>query len=308
MIGRWCLYLAVLLGSVVFYWAYQQWLAWLLLVTVLILPLLILVVSLPAMLSMRLRIRCAGLLEIGMEERPEFLVRCVLPVPPHRGRIRVTRTITGENWNLKLGDALPTEHCGQLVCKLQKVYVYDYLCLFRLPVYRKENGAAIVRPAAMAVNALPDLEQYMARAWRPKPGGGFAENHELRLYRPGDNLNQVHWKLTAKTGKLVIREAMEPHKGLVLLTMDLLGSGEELDRKFGRLLWIGRHLLQQGLSYELHALTGSGIQTWEITHETQLQKAVDRLLCQPPAQSGSVRERQIAASWHFHIGGEKDEA
>ena len=59
----------------------------------------------------------------------------------------------------------------------------------------------------------PDLDRYIARAWKPKSGGVCRRNHELRLYRPGDSLNQVHWKLTAKTGKWMIRQPMEPQRG-----------------------------------------------------------------------------------------------
>ena len=54
MIRRWCLYLAVMLGLIVFYIAYQKWMAWLLLLAVLWLPAFSLLVSLPAMLTVRL--------------------------------------------------------------------------------------------------------------------------------------------------------------------------------------------------------------------------------------------------------------
>jgi hypothetical protein len=97
------------------------------------------------------------------------------------------------------------------------------------------------------VDDLPSLARYAGRAWKPKPGGGFAENHEIRLYRPGDKMNQIHWKLSSKMNKLMVREAMEPVQDRVLVEMILRGTPEELDRKFGRLLWTGNYLLEQGL-------------------------------------------------------------
>ena len=308
MVRRWILYLVILLGSIAFYVANQQWLGWMLLVLVLAIPFFSLLVSLPAMLSARASVRCAGILEKHMEEVPNFHLVCRFPLSLTRGKIRVRRTITGESWILKPKEKLPTDHCGQLVCQPEKLMIYDYLALFRLKVTKKKSTSVIVRPDRISMDAPPDLDRHLSRSWKPKPGGGFSENHELRLYRPGDSLNQVHWKLTAKTGKLVVREAMEPQLGRMLLTMNLRGSPEILDRNFAELLWMGRHLLQMGMRFEIHVLTGIGAWMRTVTNEPELEKAIDDLLSQPPAEEGSILDRQIPASWRCHIGGETGEA
>lgn len=307
MVRRWILYLVILLGSIGFYVANQQWLGWFLLVLALTVPFFSLLVSLPAMLSTRATVRCAGVLEKHMDEIPTFSLICKFPLPPSRGKIRVSRTITGESWILKSGDKLPTDHCGQLVCRPEKLVIYDYLALFRLKVTKKQSASAIVRPDKISMDAPPELDRHLSRSWKPKPGGGFAENHELRLYRPGDSLNQVHWKLTAKTGKLVVREALEPQLGRMLITMNLRGTPEILDRNFAELLWMSRHLLQLGMRFELHVLTGSGVWMRTVTNDPELEKAMDELLSQPPAATGSILDRQTSASWRCHIGGESGE-
>lgn len=307
MIKRWLIYLATLLGSILFYWAHHGWLAWLLLLFVLTLPLFSLLVSLPAMLTVRVGVRCAGILQMGEAETPALTVRCKLPAPPVRGRIRVKRTLSGESRLLKPGGQLPTGHCGQLLCSPERVSVYDYLGLFRLTVHRRQRAAAVVRPQSLAMTPPAQLDRWAARSWKPKPGGGFSENHELRLYRPGDSLNQVHWKLTAKTGKLMIREAMEPLQGLVLLCITVQGSDEELDRKFGRLHWMGNYLLQQELRYELRALTGQGQLAIPVSCEHDLICAIDRLLSMPAAAESAEMNTEPAA-WQLHIGGDADEA
>ena len=153
----------------------------------------------------------------------------------------------------------------------------------------------------------PDLNQFIARSWRPKFGGGFAENHELRPYRPGDSLNQIHWKLSAKTGDLILREPMEPNGNLVLVTMDLNGTPEELDHKFGRLLWPSGYLLENGLRHELRVLTADGPVSCPIINEPALTAAVDALLC-CPAGDGTLLDADCGAAWQFHIGGWDHEA
>lgn len=307
MVRRWILYLAVLAGLTVFNWAYQAWFSWLVLQGVLYLPVVSLVMSLPAMLLTKLWVAGPSYLPQETEQKAWISANGALPAPPYSGRIRVTRTTTGETWLLKAGNPLPTEHCGQLQCRAVRGRIYDYLGLFFLPVKQKGMTSVIVRPKEKKLERFPQLERYISTAWRPKPGGGFAENHELRLYRPGDNLTQIHWKLSAKTGKYIVREALEPVSGRVLLEMELRGDAAALDQKFGKLLGISSYLLRLGLRHELRVLTGNGVQCLVVSGKEQQAAAVDMLLSMPPAAPETELET-IAAAWQYRIGGGDDEA
>lgn len=308
MIRRWIVFLAAVLGCLVLYTAYQGWLAWLLLLAVLLLPLLSLVLSLPAMLTLTLTPVGLGAVTRGSPAALRARIRCPLPAPIYTCRLRVTRPLTGESRLLSAGDPLPTEHCGQLLIRPDRCRVYDYLCLFRLKIRRIGESELLVRPQPSKAAPPRDLERFLARSWQPKRGGGFSENHELRLYRPGDGLNQIHWKLTAKTGKLMIREPMEPRRGLAVITMDLSGTPDELDRKLSRLLGLSGYLLERELPFELRALTGDGLLIRHIARPGELTEALDALLRSQAAREGSVLDRPMPASWHCHIGGEPDEA
>ena len=308
MAGRRLIYLAALAGSVVFYIAYGQWLSWLVLVIVLALPWFSLALSLPAILTFRAVPDGPAVLTTGEQGELWVLGSSPWPMPLFRGRLKLTRCRTGESWIYQEKGDLPVRHCGGLTVTLEALRIYDYLGLFSFPVRCREKKMLIIRPKPLPMTLPADLERIVPRAWRPKFGGGFAENHELRLYRPGDSLNQIHWKLSAKTGSLTIREAMEPVQGLILLTMDLQGSHEEVDRKFGRLLWLGNRLLRFGLPFELHCLTADGVMTYSIARRKDLKQAVDDLLCRGAAPEGTMDTRNHAAVWHCHIGGDAHEA
>ena len=308
MAGRRLLYLAVLASCVLFYIAYGQWLSWLVLVTVLAAPWFSLVLSLSAIFTFRINASVPRFLEPGMSENLWLVGSCALPMPPFRGRLKLKRLISGESWYYQDREDLTADHCGGIQVTPEAVRVFDYLGLFSFPVRCREKYIVLVRPQAMPVKLEQEVRRHIACSWTPKPGGGYAENHELRSYRPGDSLNQVHWKLSAKTGSLVIREPMEPRQGLVLLTMNLRGTLAELDRKFGRLLWLGEYLLEQNVPFVLQVLTGEGLLTYSIPATQQLTEAIDSLLCKKAAQEGDLRQRETAAVWHCHIGGEPDEA
>lgn len=308
MIKRWCIYLVALLGCLTLYAVNQGWFAWILLLSALWLPVLSLVLSLPAILSIQVKIETGGVISAGSPLSLVTRVVCPLPVPEYRCRVRITRKMTERSVLLSANDAIPTEHCGNLECTPEKCWVYDYLCLFHFPIRKVEGSVLTVRPLPVALPLLEELDALQARAWQPKPGGGFAENHELRLFRPGDSMNQVHWKLSAKTGKLTVREAMEPARGRILLTMELRGSEEELDRKLGRLYWLSTNLLQKGMFHELHALTGKSMIQKKITSEQTLHDALDQLLDAPVLTSGGKVTVPQWVIWHYHIGGGTDEA
>ena len=314
---NWLLYLLGLGAAVVFHTYYFGWYSWFILVLAVCLPWFYFLVSLLAMIRVRLYLEVPD--RCFREESAYVTMRAAngfLPMPKCRFRLKIESVMTGEtallpqqttgqgSWYLPLN----TVHCGVLRCTTEKGRVYDYLGLFRLRVRREGMRSLMVRPRPVAMDEPPDLNRYLAKGWRPKPGGGFAENHELRLYRPGDNLRQIHWKLTAKTGKLILRESMKPERGKAILTLDLNGSMEELDRKMGQLLWLSRYLLDMEVAHEIYALTGNGVSCCRVNDEPSMYRAVDSLLWEPVAKSGSIQDRKIPASWACHIGGKTDEA
>ena len=307
MILRRLLYLGCLAGSLVFYFYYQQWMSWVILLSVAALPWISLLLSLPAMLQFRAELEAPAFVLMGDEAEGFLWGLSKLPQPLFQGRILLKNLNTGETRRHDPLKPLPTAHCGGWSITARNVRVCDYLGLFRCKVKQVHSHTMIVRPRPLAMAQSPALRKALAHSWRPKFGGGYAENHELRLYRPGDNLNQIHWKLSAKTGDLILREPMVPNVGRAVLTLDLCGTPEELDRKLGRLQWLSLDLLEQHLPHEIRCLTGSGVIVHFISNEKELTAAMDDILCHPLVSEGTLRERMVGAVWQYHIGGDGNE-
>ncbi len=307
MAGRRIVYFTALTGAVVFYWAYSAWLSRLLLMAVVFFPWLSLLLSLPAMVSCKVSLQCPEFVTVGIPARTGLAVACRLPVPLIGGKLRLQLLNQKKRTRIPPESALPTNHCGALRVQGRYLWVCDYLGLFRLPVRVKEDRLVLVRPVATLPEPLPDLSQYLCSITRPKPGGGYAENHELRLYRPGDNLRQIHWKLSAKTGDLIIREPMEAQKDAAMVSLELSGSPEQVDQKLGRLLGISRYLAENGIKHRIFCYTGTGMEILAVTNEQEAQDAVDILLQLPLAAEGDIPTYPKAV-WRYHIGGDGNEA
>ena len=305
MIGRRIVYLGVLAGCLVFYFCYQLWLSWVLLLAVAILPWLSLLLSLPAMIQFRAEVELPAHARRGDTVHSFLWGLSHLPQPRFLSKLIREDLLTGKAVRHRSRHPLPTQHCGGIRIRVKRLRICDYLGLFALPVRAPAPKTMVVRPEPVPMEDMPDLSHCLPRAWKPKHGGGFAENHELRLYRPGDGLNQVHWKLSAKTGQLILREPMEPIRDRLVLTMDLKGN---IDFKCGQLLWLSRNLLEQQTEHEIRCLTADGVVIHAVTNEDELTAAMDDLLCHPMITAGTLRDRVAGAVWQYHIGGEADEA
>lgn len=255
-----------------------------------------------------MELEVASEIPMGSTEKINLKVFSKLPLPPHESKVRITKPLTGESWILKSGTKVPTEHCGKLYIELYKPDVFDYLGIFRLKVKNTAGQTVLVLPEPVEMEIPPHLTKLMEPYWQRKPGGGFAENYEIRQYHPGDQLNQIHWKLSAKVGELMLREPMEPARGLMLLTMDLNGTASDLDRKLGQLLWLSQWLLEQEIPFDIRVLTAKGIESWTVRCKEDVNQCIISLLGASFAREGSIRDKFFKAAWRHHIGGEQGEA
>ena len=296
-------YGAALLVCLIFCIANGLWFSWILLLAAAALPWLSLLLSLRSMVTARMELRAPRRVQAeepcsvtaALQSKGIFL--------PSYARLQVYASLTGETRTLRPGEELPTRHCGALTVTPLRPFCCDPLCLWRRHFRKMPPLTVYVFPRRQKQDPPAGLEQHLSAAWRPRPGGGFSEQHELREYRPGDSLNQIHWKLSAKTGGLMIREPMEPLHTRMLLTLDLQGSPDELDHKLGRLLWLGEYLLEQTLTFSVLALTGDGLLEQSVASAEDLQTCMEALLSAAPAAGGSVLDHPVQAAWRYHIGG-----
>lgn len=310
----WLIYILGLSAAAVFHAYYFGWFSWFLLVLVLCLPVFVLLVSLPAMVRVRLHVDTPP---FCLREEPAYVTlraaNGFLPMPRCRFRLYISSVMTGQTVVLKQQTTgqdswyvpLDTGHCGVLRCTTGKGRVYDYLGLFWLPIRSGDAAELVVRPKAVPPENMPNLSQFLARRRQPKPGGGFSEEHELRDYRPGDSLREIHWKLSVKTDRLIVREAQEPVRGLVLLTLDLMHSAEHVDSVLEQLLWLSGWLLEHDTEHQVLWIDPRDCQmaSAAVRSGEELQSLLDRLLrASLREDTPSIAQRRFAgASWRYHI-------
>ena len=293
-------YCLALVGCGFYYLTFGRWLSWIFLLGLLVLPAVSLALSIPAIWDLQLSTAGADKLLVGEKGELLLMGSSNFPMPPFHGKIVLRDLRTGEKHLYREESGFVPNHFGGVSVEIEKGRVMDYLGLFVFPVRRKTAGSLLVRPKAVAMENLPETVIAPPLRWKPSLQR-LGENHELRPYRPGDSLNTVHWKLSAKTGSLTVRETMEPLKQTACLTMNLWGGPEALDERMGKLLWLGNFLLEKGMQPIILVTTGEGLLRLEPEDEGQLRGAVDTILCAPKSEENVLPE-PVGASWHCCLG------
>lgn len=135
----------------------------------------------------------------------------------------------------------------------------------------------------------------------PDLGGGWGDGtagpspdaelvRGLRDYLPGDRLRQVHWRATAHTGELVVKETEEPQAPVLHLVLDLGGGGEAGEAAAGRCAWYAGEALRRGYQVTLTTMEDGH----PLTDATASMLLVNRRLAragrgEPPRPKGVAR-------------------
>ena len=282
------LFYLLILGAVwLFRMAYIGWLGPYLFSCVLWIPPVLLLLSLPSMLRMRLRMEVSPTLTRNEDGHLtlHFEGRSLLPLRRVTIWFEVENRFTGEVKKNKYNYQglttsrgqvpLPTDFCGQLQCRVTRVECRDLLGLLALRRKCPDPVITTVLPAAIPPDIVPDLDFALDTAvqLKPKYGGGYSEEHDLREYRPGDTVNSIHWKLSSKTDEVIVREPLISANQDVFLVLGRIGKE---DRGLELLYWLSLELCAREISHTLVA-----DKLYDVGNEAETTDALCTILANP---------------------------
>ncbi|MGN0709287.1 MAG: DUF58 domain-containing protein [Anaerovoracaceae bacterium] len=130
---------------------------------------------------------------------------------------------------LRSGDSC----CGRIEAGVTNAYVTDPLKIFRKKVRSSGKASAIVTPSLSEISIPAGfLESYDMRSYvysQYRKGSDTAETFGIREYENGDSVRNVHWKLSAKMGGLMVKIPSYPvENNIIVILNNCLERGEEL--------------------------------------------------------------------------------
>jgi len=171
----------------------------------------------------------------------------VLPIPRIDLRLTSTSQFTGEvkmeAYSLSVDGKCVTKavckmnakYCGNIEFGIMYMIIYDFLGLWKIkiPASRSINVSILPNTVEVINNMLKGstevfLEEdiYSTR----RSGDDPSEIFRIREYAEGDKLNRMHWKLSAKTGTLIIKDFGLPLDSSVVILTELYYMDQDTER------------------------------------------------------------------------------
>lgn len=263
MTGRRITYIALLVVAVVLHLAYGQYATHYMVIFLLCIPVLSLLLSLPAAISARTKLYGGDVVRRGRKSRVRMTAGCGRFFPPEIWNVTVEAqnlftgsTVTRRNIRLDDEDnrtmvfSPDTSQIGVVRFRIKRAYITDRLGLIPIPVKKGGTASTLVLPDTEMPVPEPALIDRSVGILKPKLGG-FSEEHELRPYREGDPLNLIHWKLSGKFDEYIIREPQEVTRKEILLVADLPPLYEDHRSVLEQLCYLNDQLISQQIPYTL---------------------------------------------------------
>ena len=193
-----------------------------------LLPLLCLPVNLYAAKKLRLAVRLpvnlrkseSGVAELTVQN-PTWLPICQIAC-----RVCLENQLNGETQIVHVSGgiwpkskrpmkiSLQSPWCGRVRLNVESARLYDCFGLIGVKIQLDAHGACVVQPDTFlqtlvispAAAHIDDTEDYS----NERPGYDLSEMFQIRDYVPGDSQRQIHWKLSHKYGKLIVKDPSLP--------------------------------------------------------------------------------------------------
>ncbi len=154
--------------------------------------------------------------------------------------------------------------CGALRFSIEKPRALDVLGLFRFPLRTAPPPALLLQrpplPEEMPGLPPPVLQQgtlAVGVVQHPQPGA-LREPGDVREYRPGDAVRAIHWKLTAKLDRPMVREAGPSALSVPHLCFDFFGEPGSVCGVLGRVEALSAALGAMERMHGIHWLAEDG--------------------------------------------------
>lgn len=170
----------------------------------------------------------------------------VLPIPAAVCRVFAVNQLNGSQSTIRVKTWLPprkeqtvpvkigSDYCGRLRLSVERITLYDCFGVLGVRAPMDSVAHVTVQPDTFEpeISLLPwegsadESEVYS----QERPGSDFTEVFQIREYVPGDSPKQVHWKLSSKFDRLIVRDPALPITRNVLVFWERTGESGDLQR------------------------------------------------------------------------------
>lgn len=202
--------------------------------------------------------------------------------------------VRGSGWKESFSVSSP--YCGYIVAEIYQTLLLDWFGFLTIKADIHGVGKISVLPDTFPMSVSAEVSMAQATdsdMWSEyKKGEDYSEVFALREYVPGDSIRQIHWKLSSKISRPVVREASYPIEKSLLLFWDknMQATAGMMDVMAEIVSTVARELAGQGVQYSLGWTAGKTVVLEEVDCEETLIQLIPGMLktgAMPEAGSGA---------------------
>ena len=160
---------------------------------------------------------------------------------------------------------LQSSFCGRVYVQISRFTLLDYLGLLPMKARVKADARLTILPDLYPMEAdMTARPAYADDGASNRRGEDRSEVYQLREYRPGDDIRQIHWP--------------ESRSLLVFWDKRTGGNPQQMDALAEVVSSAGMALLQSGVPYTLCWTDRDDLQVQDISEENQLLQAIPALV------------------------------
>ena len=270
------IYSAVLAVAILFYLFFDGYLSFITLMIAILLPIVSLLCTIIARAYLSLRLE--GISPVAAKGTPaQFLVEihntsifpiahAVLMLDCHNSlcaedKKAVVHLLIGARSSTELKRNVVSQYCGKLTVQMDRVQIYDYFGIFALPKKVHLQTGIFVLPLTVQIDTdIDSRTNYIVESntySKVKSGDDSSEIFDIREFREGDRLRSIHWKLSSRLNKLMVKEFSLPLDNSIVVLFDLLSAPIELvDTQIETVVSISQFLLNNQICHTVEWYDG----------------------------------------------------
>ncbi|MCR5527744.1 MAG: DUF58 domain-containing protein [Saccharofermentans sp.] len=287
MFKTWCTYIITVILTFIFFLFYKMWVAWYCLVLLAILPAVSLLICLICARTLTFTTTVPPILKRGDHASVKIDIKgraSALALIKFKATVTDRMEDKSETVIYSVHDKgiskipLNTSHCGAFSYKISDIKIYDMFGFFHVTRKAESIREFIVKPVPSLPGFMPDSNGIRARSLRKSNSPG-SEIYDIRDYDPGDSVKNIHWKMSAKKDKLIVKEPLEEYAGHARVLLKLSSDRDEMDRHLAEMLFTSEYFLKKDTSHKIRIIPPSKCEiAYEVSSYEDLNRAVLSIL------------------------------
>ena len=287
MLKTWGVYSVSLISTFIFFLCYKMWVSWFCLIVMLLIPFLALGMCIIASRTFTFRSESPGSCPLG---DPAYIRIMTGGIASYFAFSRIRTVVTdrmagtSRKMTIMVHDSgitnipLDTSHCGSYSYKMLRLEIYDLFGFFRITRNINKDNEFLVKPVPSMPEVMPDMYGFKAKSLR-KAKLPNTEIYDIREYQTGDPVKSIHWKMSAKKDKLLVKEPLEEYGGHSRILLKLTDDRDKLDLHLGQILFTSIFFLEHETSHKIRVIPPDRSEvSFDVESEADLERAMGMIL------------------------------